>query len=246
MEFNKERCIANIYALAKEQGVKIGELESAANISVGYLSRLAKENNNALPNIEALVVISDRLNVSLDALVRRDLTVNDSTESYFVKVVDKLLDDTKFKPNIWVVEPEENLKNMTRKQVDKHPLFQTKTYREAVFDEDVCETMYNSIIPSDESVIINGDFFYADISKTTGFYLTSVKYPFGFEAYEIFLIDNGKIDPLCSTNGAGTVLTDKIKLLYQTVNETVNKPKIKDRVKNTLDQYIGGAFDIIR
>ena len=110
MEFNKEQCIANIYALAKEQGVKIGELESAANISVGYLSRLAKENNNALPNIEALVIISDKLNVSLDALVKKDLTVNNSTESYFIKVVDKLLDDTKIKPSIWVLEHEDNLK----------------------------------------------------------------------------------------------------------------------------------------
>ena len=246
MEFNKEQCIANIYALAKEQGVKIGELESAANISVGYLSRLAKENNNALPNIEALVIISDKLNVSLDALVKKDLTVNNSTESYFIKVVDKLLDDTKIKPSIWVLEHEDNLKNMTRKQVDKHPLFHTKTYHEEFFNEEVCETMYNSIVPSDESVVVNGDFFYADISKTTGFYLTSVKYPFGFEAHEIFLIDNGKIDPLCSTNGAGTMLTDKIKLLYQTVSETVNKPKIKDSVKTTLDQYIDGVFDIIR
>ena len=40
--YDKARCLNNIYALAKERGIKIGDLEESAGVSRGYLSRVAK------------------------------------------------------------------------------------------------------------------------------------------------------------------------------------------------------------
>ena len=40
--YDKARCLNNIYALAKERGIKIGDLEESAGVSKGYLSRVAK------------------------------------------------------------------------------------------------------------------------------------------------------------------------------------------------------------
>lgn len=259
MEFNKERCITNIYALAKEQGVKIGELESAANISTGYLSRLAKETNTAIPNIEALLIISDMLNVSLDALIKKDLTLESSTEGYLLKVVNKLLEDTKNKPRIWIMESKKELEDMTYKQVERHPLFTVgilgyknlsedeaeSHYARIEVGEEAFETHYEGVIPTESSATINGDFFYADVSQYAGFYLTSVIYPDGKKAYELFLREEKKIEPLCTTYQAGIALTEKMEFLYKTVVEIFDKPKMKKSVRNTLDQYIDGVFDIL-
>ena len=51
MEFDKRRCMSAIYAIAKEKGVKIGDLEKEANVSTGYLSKLNKEENTSSPSI---------------------------------------------------------------------------------------------------------------------------------------------------------------------------------------------------
>ena len=244
MNFKKDLCIANIYALAKEQSVKIGELETIANISPGYLSRLSKEGNTALPSIDALVAISNKLNVSVDSLVKKDFTLQGPTEIYLLKVLDKLFEDTENDPDIWIAESKEALTKMKRKQIDKHPLF----YSESWFSEDVGEELYQanykSIFPAESRVVVNGDFFYADVSEYAGFYLTSVMYPDGKNAYELFLRDGKKIDPLCTSYRAGLSLAERLELLYKNVDDIVKKPKMKKRVKDTLDNYISGLFDI--
>ena len=40
MEFDKRRCMSAIYAIAKEKGVKIGDLEKEANVSKPVLLAL--------------------------------------------------------------------------------------------------------------------------------------------------------------------------------------------------------------
>ena len=67
--FEKAVCIDNIYALAKDKGLKIGDMEEKAGASKGYLSRLNKEGNTAVPPIDFLNSIADQLGVSLDFLV---------------------------------------------------------------------------------------------------------------------------------------------------------------------------------
>ena len=70
--FDKTRCLTNIYYLARQKGIKIGDLEAEANVSTGYFSRLNKEDNKTVPSIETLLLVADKLGVSVDALVRRD------------------------------------------------------------------------------------------------------------------------------------------------------------------------------
>lgn len=50
--FDKRLFISNIYQLAKERSVKIGDLEKKAGVSVGYLSRINKEDSNTVPTID--------------------------------------------------------------------------------------------------------------------------------------------------------------------------------------------------
>ena len=40
LRYDKDRFVKNIYFLAKNQGVKIGELEAVCEVSAGYFARL--------------------------------------------------------------------------------------------------------------------------------------------------------------------------------------------------------------
>lgn len=49
MVYDKNRFINNVYELAKQQKLKIGELETACGVSVGYFARLRQGDKNAAP-----------------------------------------------------------------------------------------------------------------------------------------------------------------------------------------------------
>ena len=53
IEFNKQLMLDNISFLLKESEKKIGELESEAGVSAGYISRISKEGNTK-PGIGSL------------------------------------------------------------------------------------------------------------------------------------------------------------------------------------------------
>ena len=67
--YDKTRCLNNIYALAKERGIKIGDLEESAGVSRGYLSRVAKPDYQGSPPIEMLDAVAKQLGVGIDYLV---------------------------------------------------------------------------------------------------------------------------------------------------------------------------------
>ena len=52
MEFDRSRLMNNITTLIKEKNIKIGELENSVGISTGYLSKMAKPENESMPGID--------------------------------------------------------------------------------------------------------------------------------------------------------------------------------------------------
>ena len=92
--FDKKRCIANIYQLAKEQGIKIGDLEKKAGTSAGYLSRINKDDNNSSPSIDFIAAVAMVLGVTVDALIKNDYTTPTATEKYLLDFIDTLLSRT--------------------------------------------------------------------------------------------------------------------------------------------------------
>lgn len=71
MDVNNKKLAENIYALAKLKNKKIQDLERAADMSVGYLSRFLK-GNIALPSLSCIFKIAEELGVSVDQLIRND------------------------------------------------------------------------------------------------------------------------------------------------------------------------------
>ena len=83
VEFDKKRMLENISFLLKEKGKKIGELETEAGVSVGYISRTSKDEN-AKPGIDFILKVAEALNISVDMLLKVDLTDLTPTEKYLL------------------------------------------------------------------------------------------------------------------------------------------------------------------
>ena len=53
VKFNQKHLLQNIFAVIEQKGLKIGEVEKASGLSVGYLSRLAKAEKS-FPTVETV------------------------------------------------------------------------------------------------------------------------------------------------------------------------------------------------
>lgn len=79
--FNPRLIFNNISYLIKEQGKKVGEVETQAGVSAGYISRNSKDANSK-PGIDFLYKVSEILNTSIDTLIRIPLSELTPTKRY--------------------------------------------------------------------------------------------------------------------------------------------------------------------
>lgn len=70
IHYDKYQVFSNIrYHLNKNPNVKIGQIEKAAGIRLGYMARLIKEDNNTEPSIRFIYQAARMLSVSIDQLI---------------------------------------------------------------------------------------------------------------------------------------------------------------------------------
>lgn len=89
-KFNERRFYDNIYEIIDSKKLKIGELERAINVSVGYFSR-RKQRKNEMP-LDKAYEIANYLGCSLDYLCNNDL-VKERNEKEIIeleKQIDRL------------------------------------------------------------------------------------------------------------------------------------------------------------
>ena len=89
-----ERITSNILFLASQKGIKKSDLETKAGVTPGYLSRF-KPGNSSLPSSSFLIEVARELGVTIDDLVYHDFSQDDPELLQPIKVVTKLLNETK-------------------------------------------------------------------------------------------------------------------------------------------------------
>ncbi len=212
--FNKNRCLENVYALAKQQGKKIGDIEDYANVSRGYLSRISKPEG-ASPAIETLVAISDCLNVTLDFLIGYQPDALSNSEKELYDFVDGLMLRTVSKDMEWHKDGIVNLCRESHTQFSSdHPLVEV---------EQDCDDTYGGrwIYLSqycsrfDERVELDGDSYHASLGSGFSLYLMNVKLGVD-KGCELYIIGRDQVKPLCSTFSLREVLVEEI---YKLINE---------------------------
>ena len=94
IKFDRNQILENIHALIRKKNLKIGDVETASGLSVGYLARLANAENT-FPSLETMVRLAKALGVSVDWLVEgRNEGMTDHAE-YLNQFIQRLFDQTK-------------------------------------------------------------------------------------------------------------------------------------------------------
>jgi len=246
-EFNKQLMLDNISFLLKESEKKIGELETEAGVSAGYISRISKEGNTK-PGIEFIMKVAYSLNTSIDTLLNVDLTEMTPTERYLVSFLEKLNKDTLDDKLDWNRESADRL-NRAETGINGnpyHPLLSYETFyeeSETEYPEEVSRVVFVSNT-FDCRTFINGDCYNLRLKNGTILYLMNISKsvhrvndPDAF-AKEIWMYTPGAgINFLCS-NVDASPLADLVNSLYTTVSEHMKRPRIKQELKYVIDAFM--------
>ena len=248
--FDRKRLLSNIASLTKEKGIKIGDLEAEAGVSAGYFSRLNKGDSNAVPNIEVLTAVSDRLTVTLDGLVKVDYETLTPSERYFIDFIDKLIAKASTFSMLW---EEQTIRKMLAAGIDQdgnaiHPLFAVREVYRGIdpdtgypsYDE---KLVYNSLFYEGESIGLLGPSYHIDFDNGSVLWLVEV----GVEnednvpdaEIEFYMQVNCFVTPICHTvHNSSSPFNEILFSLYQAAAETSKRPKIAPEVKAAIDSFM--------
>lgn len=235
--FDKKRCLANIYFLAKEKNIKIGDLETAAGVSTGYLSRINKEDNETNPSVELLIAVASELGVSLDALINYEFDKQTSTEIYLLKFVEKLTQDTLNADYPWEKESKATFAELENNHNNyvQHPLFLGFD----PYDEQATNIHYNSHFGNGE-IVIGGDCFNAEMPDGTRIYLMRVtRRPIEVSGFELYLVQGNVTTPLCTDTMPGG-FAEALTNLYAAAVESCKHIKLDTKVRGIIDAFMEG------
>lgn len=249
--FNKKLCFLNIRELLRQNSdVKIGQIEKEAGIRLGYMSRLEKEGNTSEPSMEFIVSAAKLLKVSIDTLVSVDLTELTPTEQYLVSFFDKLKADTLKDKLDW---NRESAFNLNRMEADYngfiyHPLFTEETFYEETeceYPEEVTRIVFNSKTFGPHTYI-SGDCFNLRLKNGTTFYLMDIEKSvhrtgdtFAY-AKEAWMFVPHKGCQLLVASQDDTPIASLLELLFSTIKERMEHPKISNDVMFAIDSFMNG------
>ncbi len=106
---NRELLGRNIKYLADRKNIKIGEVETQAGVSVGYLSRIVKDNSGSnLPLLDVIMAFSEKLGVSMDSLLTVDFSKLSANEEYLSNFCYAILAKTKSRKIQWSMDKKDD------------------------------------------------------------------------------------------------------------------------------------------
>lgn len=247
--FNKSLCFSNIRELLKQNpDVKIGQIEKAAGIRLGYMSRLEKEGNTAEPSMEFIVTAAKMLKVSIDVLISIDLTSLTPTERYIVNFFEKLKSDTIQDKLDWNIESEFNL-NRVEPDINGfiyHPLFSEETFfeeTECEYPEEVTHVVFSSKTFGPKTCI-SGDCFNLRLKNGTTLYLMDIEksvhrvndqFAFTKEAW-MYVPHKGSQFLLASQSNSP--IAPLLEDLFAVVKDRMEHPRVNNDVQYAIDAFM--------
>lgn len=245
--FNKKLMLDNISFMLKELGKKIGELESEAGVSPGYISRTSKDNN-AKPGIDFIIKVAESLNTSVDTLVSVDLASLTPTERYLLAFLEKLKSDTTKDKLDWERESADSL-NGQEPDINgyvPHPLFSYETFYEEG-EEDYPNKVSKVVFISQSygcHTYINGDCFKLSLKNGAALYLLSISKSVYYRndpdafAKELWMYKPQVGAQFLCCNRYASPLAAAVNDLYFIVKEFMKHPKIKNDLRFVIDAFM--------
>lgn len=237
--FDKSVCISNIYYLAKQKGLKIGDLESECGVSIGYISRLNKEDNKTIPGIEFLLAVAEKLGVLLESLVSfkfDDLTPN---EIKIKRFIEKLTLQSRLFEIHWEQEKKEDILNIFDDgyhEYATHPLMSVYYSDEDELPHARFDSYFHHY-----SIVDVEDIYYVDLDENTRIYLALTIYgkSDNDSSLELYMQSNHKINPLCYIDKHNNLFFETVKALHLAVVNSVSHIHLSDDTELAIDMYLG-------
>lgn len=259
MNYEKNRFINNIYALAKRRKLKIGELESACGVSIGYFARLRQGGENASPNAELLTAFANRLSVSLDALLCFDFTQLTESEQKLLNYMEKLRFETDKRKLAWRRDPagSGNPVPLNPDGTPAHPLFKNKEAllsAEEIAEDDLpesvtlSETVYRSVFRPEMDSLLPLEIYRCSFPGKKMLYLVAVADPgpvvpghVNWTELELVMTVPGYSEPLpfAHTDHENPSCLDKALIsLFNTVKDVIDLPALVPEAEAIIDDYL--------
>lgn len=246
-EFNKQIMLDNISFLLNKFGKRIGELETEAGVSAGYISRITKEEKMK-PGIEFIMKVAESLNTSIDTLLNINLGEMTPTEQYLVSFLEKLNKDTLKDELDWNIETEDQLNRMETdiNGYAEHPLFNYETFYEesqCEYPEEVSRVVFTSRSFGCGTAVA-GDCFNLRLKNKSFLYIMNIsksvrnRNDSGDFAKEVWMYTpEVGTSYLCSNKDLSS-LAVLVETLYATVSEHMKHPRIKNELKYIIDSFM--------
>ena len=246
-EFNIQILLENISFLLEQSGKKIGELESEAGVSTGYISRISKDTNTK-PGIDFILKVANSFDMSIDTLIKVSLAELTPTERYLVSFLEKLNGDTLEDKLDW---NKESVEELNRVEIDQngypeHLLFSFETFLEE--DESGYPTDVSRVVFVSDSfgcrTSISGNCYNLNLKNRSILYFMNISKsvhkindPDAY-AKEIWIYKPGLgATFLCSNKGPSS-LVSLVDGLYGTISERMKFPRIKRELKQIIDAFM--------
>lgn len=242
--FDLKRFLNNINYLIKIQNRKIGDVEKAADVSAGYLSRINKEGGK--PNLQFAMNIAEALHTSIDSLLKVDMVNMTATEQYVLNFLNKVIDETSKDLLAWKRNSYDTLVDMElnpRKNI--HPLFTVEEEERYINNEDL-DIIERAIFYSNsfsKHTRVHGDCFWVPIQDDANLFVMDIEKDADSDenielAKEVWIaLRGGATQYLCS-NYKNDRLAGIVNILYDVVEENVKHPKVDPNFRNVIDAFM--------
>lgn len=241
MTFNPSLVYSNIKTLSKSSGVKLGDIEAAAGASPGYLSRIGSKEDDKTNSVvvDLLISASEKLNVSIETLISRDISQATETEKKIIQFIDKLTIETTTCVRSWNKVSEESFDG----RLPSEPLNPLAVLGE--YDEDSGHR-YSSYFSSrfDDSAILNGSGYKTILSGNTTVYLFKTQTPsetgrlLSDDAYEFYLYHNSSVIPLYNCIKQNQNLFALAANLYKEAKASAKNGSLSYTSNSLIDNYL--------
>lgn len=252
--FDKTLFFKNLRLLLKKKiDIKIGQIEREANVRLGYTARLEKEDNTAEPSVEFVVTAAKLLGVSVDTMLKVDISGLTPTELYLVKFFDKLKLDTIEDTLDWNIE---TIHILARIEPDMngyvwHPLFSQETFyeeSECDYPEEVTRIVFSSKSFGPRTCV-SGDCYNLRMKNGTTLYLMNIEksvHKVGDSmayAKEAWVTVPYKGSSFLVGTQDNTPIAFLVEELYAIVKDRMEHPRINKDVKSAIDAFLKGDIE---
>ena len=243
MEFNRNRLLNNINNLIAKKKLKKNEVETNSGVSVGYLSRLAKPDNDSMPSVDFVWRVARELGVTMDALIDYDFTNHNEEQLLITNFIQELSRKTDEYELDWnrAINDDSLVFRITNGEY-KCPLF---------IKNKAGEYCYKSKFFKYADIRLAGNCYDANLSPEERVYLMDVEGDFYNSAdrfWEIYVIehyiaemtfaDKYDIVPIITTRGVGRSLTPMIDDLANNIEKHENELKVSREALEVINRFM--------